>query len=169
MAGVTSTVAALPSATSLRATLRRNIRDFALQIADAGFVRVVTNDVQQAFVGESDVFLGESGGFALLADQEALGDLHFLLLRVAREPQNFHAVLKRLRNGVQHVGGADEHDFREIVFDVEIMIGEGVVQLRVEDFHQRRRRIAAKIHGHLVDFVEDEHRVDRAGLASSSG
>ncbi len=44
---------------------------------------------------------------------------------------------KRLRNRVQHVGGADEHDLREIVFDVEIMIGEGVVELGIEHFHQR--------------------------------
>src|SRR6185437_6809599 len=45
------------------------------------------------------------------------------------------------------------------------MIGEGVVELRVEDFHERGRRIAPKIHGHLVNFVEDEHGVYRAGLA----
>src|ERR1700728_1317811 len=66
---------------------------------------------------------------------------------------------------MEHVGGADEHDLREIVFHVEIMVGEGVVQLRIEHFHQRRRWIAAEIHGHLVDFVEDKNRVRGAGFA----
>ena len=36
---------------------------------------------------------------------------------------------------------------------------------RIEHFHQRRRRIAAEIHGHLVHFVQHEHRIDGAGLA----
>ncbi len=97
-------------------------------------------------------------------DQEALGNLELFLLGVAGKAQDFHAVLQRLRNGVQDVGGADEHDFREVVLDVEIMIGERVVQLGIEDFHQRGGWIAAEIHGHLVDFVEDENRIDRAGL-----
>ena len=54
---------------------------------------------------------------------------------------------------------------REVVFDVEIVVGEGVVELRIEHFHQRRGRIAAKIHGHFIDFIEHENRIDGAGLA----
>ena len=97
-------------------------------------------------------------------DEEALGDLELFLLGVAGDAQDFHAVLQRLRNGVQHVGGADEHYFRKIVFDVEIVVGEGVIQLGIEDFHQRGRRIAAEVRGHLVHFIENEDGVDGAGL-----
>ena len=45
------------------------------------------------------------------------------------------------------------------------MVVEGEILLRVEHFQQRRRRIAAKIHGHLVDFIEQEERVSDLHLA----
>ena len=35
----------------------------------------------------------------------------------------------------------------------------------IEHFHQRRGRIAAEIHGHLVHFIEHEHRIHGAGLS----
>ncbi len=63
-----------------------------------------------------------------------------------------------------HVGRGDEHDLGEVVLDVEIVIGEGVVLFRIEHFQQRRGGIAAEVHRHLVHFVEEEDRVDRAGL-----
>ena len=111
------------------------------------------------------LILRQARGFELLGNQEALGDLMLFLLGVARDAQHFHAILQRLRDRVQHVGGADEHDLREIVFDVQVVVGEGVVQLGVQHFHQRRRRVAAEIHGHLVHFVQHEHWIDGAGLA----
>ena len=93
-----------------------------------------------------------------------LRDLDLLELGVAGELQHFHAVAQRLRNRVEHVRRADEHHVREVVLDVEVVIEEGVVLLRIEHLEQRRRRIAAEVHRHLVDFVEQEHRVHRAGL-----
>ncbi len=99
-----------------------------------------------------------------LRHEEALGDLDLLLLGVAGELQHFHAVAQRLRDGVQHVGRADEHHVRQVVLDVEVVVEEGVVLLGVEHLEQRRRRVAAEVHRHLVDFVEQEDRVERAGL-----
>ena len=103
-------------------------------------------------------------GFHLLAHQEALGDLHLLELGIAGEPDHFHAVLQGRRNGVQHVGGGDEEHLAQIVLHVQVMIHEHVVLLGVEHFEQRGRRIAAEIHRHLVDFVQHEDRIARAGL-----
>ena len=54
--------------------------------------------------------------------------------------------------------------FERSVLDVEVVIEERVVLLGVEDLEQRRRRIPAEVHRHLVDFVEQEDRVHRAGL-----
>ena len=45
------------------------------------------------------------------------------------------------------------------------MVRERMIQLGIEHFHQRRGRVAAKIHGHLVHFVQHEDRIRRAGLA----
>src|SRR5579862_5399299 len=90
--------------------LASDILDFAFEIADAGFVRVMADDVEQPFVGEGEIVVGEAGGFAGALDQEALGDFQLFLLGIAGQTENFHAILQRLRNGVQDVGGADEHD-----------------------------------------------------------
>ncbi len=99
-----------------------------------------------------------------LSTRKRLRDLDLLELGVAGQLQHFHAVAQRLRNRVQHVGGADEHHVRQVVLDVEVVILEGGVLFRVEHLEQRRRRVAAEVHRHLLDFVEQEDRVDRAGL-----
>src|SRR6266446_4270755 len=44
------------------------------------------------------------------------------------------------------------------------MVRETVVQLGVEDFHERRRGVASEVGGHLVHFVQNEDRVDGPGL-----
>ena len=99
-----------------------------------------------------------------LRREEPAGDLDLLELGVAGNLQDLHAVAQRLRNRVQHVGRADEHDVRQVVLDVEIVVEERVVLFRVQHLEQRRRRVAAEVHRHLVDFVEQEDRVHRAGL-----
>jgi hypothetical protein len=65
---------------------------------------------------------------------------------------------------VNHVRGSHEEHLRKIVFDVEIVIDEHEILFRIEHFEQRRRGVAAEVHGHLVDFVEHEDRILGAGL-----
>ena len=65
---------------------------------------------------------------------------------------------------MHHVGGGYEEDLREVVFDVEVVIDEHEILFGIEHFEQRRGRIAAEIHRHLVDFIEHEDRVLGAGL-----
>ena len=95
----------------------------------------------------------------------AARDRHLLFGRVAVESDHFHAVEQRRRNRVGDVGRRDEQHLREIELDVEIVIAERVVLRRVEHLEQRRRRIAAPVGADLVDFVEHDHRIHRAGVA----
>ena len=60
---------------------------------------------------------------------------------------------------VEPVGRGDEQDVRKIEGQVEVVVGKGVVLLRVEDFEQRGGGIAAKIRAYLVDFIQQNHRV----------
>ena len=53
--------------------------------------------------------------------------------------------------------------FDKIERHVEIVIAERVVLLRIEHFHQRRRRIAAEIAAELVHFVQHHDRILRLG------
>ena len=57
---------------------------------------------------------------------------------------------------------------RQVEVDFEVVVVERRVLLRVEHFEQRRRRIAAEVHRHLVDFVEQEQRIVHAGLRPCS-
>ena len=107
----------------------------------------------------------EAVGLELAAHQVALGDLHLLAGGVAGERDDLHAVAQRAGNGVEHVGGGDEHDAAEIERHVEIVVAERRVLLRIEHLEQRRRRIAVDAGAHLVDLVQHHHAVARARLA----
>ena len=48
---------------------------------------------------------------------------------------------------------------------LEVMVGKGVILLRVQDFQQGRRRVSPKIHSQLVDLVQHKDRVVGPGLA----
>ncbi len=101
----------------------------------------------------------------LARHQEALGDLQLLILDVAREADDLHAVFQGWRNGVQDVSRGDEEHFREIVGHVQVVIGEGVVLLRIEYLQQSGRRIATEVRADLVYLVEHEQRVLGASIA----
>ena len=57
------------------------------------------------------------------------------------------------------LAGGDEEDLGEIVFDVKVVILEGVVLLGVEDFEEGTGGVAAEVVGHLVDLVEHDDGV----------
>ena len=42
------------------------------------------------------------------------------------------------------------------------MINELIVLFGIKDFHECRRRIAAEVHAHLVNFIEQEDWIDNA-------
>ena len=92
-----------------------------------------------------------------------LADLHFLVFGIAGDFDHLHPVPQRTRNLLGVVGGGDEENLRKIVGDVEEVIGERAVLLGIENLEHRRRRVAAVIGRQLVDLVEQDDRVDRAG------
>ena len=99
-----------------------------------------------------------------MRDQVLARDLHLLVLGVAGDADDLHAVHQRRRN-VERIRRGDEHHVGEIVVDLQVVIVEGVVLLGVEHLEQRRGRIAAEIGAHLVDLVEQEQRIRGLGLA----
>ena len=94
-------------------------------------------------------------------------DLQLFFLGVPGQLQHFHAVAECGRNRIEHVRRGDEQHFGQIERDIEIVIAERVVLLRIEHLEQRRRGIAAEIRSELVDLVEDEDRVLRLGAAQT--
>ena len=99
----------------------------------------------------------------LLRQQVLLGDRDLLVLGVAGQADHLHAVEQRRRD-VHGVGRGDEHHVGQVVLDLDVVVDERVVLLRIEHLEQRRRRIAAEVLAHLVDFVEQEQRIAHADL-----
>ena len=104
-------------------------------------------------------------GFELLRQQVPLRDRELLRLRVARELDRVHPVEQRPRDRVDRVRGADEEHLREVERQVEVVVPEVPVLLGVEHLEHRARRVAAVVGSHLVDLVDQDHRVPGLGVA----
>src|SRR4051794_4459774 len=139
--------------------------ELALELADAGFARVLGDDRARQLVGDLDLVLSEAVAPALARPQVAAGDRRLLGGRVAVEADDLHAVEQRAGDRLGLVRGRDEHDLGQVELDVEVVVAERRVLRRVEHLEQRRARIAAPVGADLVDLVEEDDRVHRARVA----
>jgi hypothetical protein len=85
--------------------------------------------------------------------------VHLLLFAVALQGNDLHPILKRRRNRIQHVGGTDEEHLRQVERNIQVVVPECVVLLRIERLEQRRRRVATEIPSQFVHFIEHDHGV----------
>ena len=154
---------ALAALGDLPGDLAHDVGELALEVADAGLVGVRADELRHRLVGDLDVLVLEPVVLHLLGDQEALADLDLLLLGVAGQLDDLHPVAQGGRDRVEQVGRRDEEDLAQVEGHLEVVVLEGVVLLRVEDLEQGGARVAPEVHADLVDLVEHEHRVVRAG------
>ncbi len=120
------------------------------------------NDFAQPLVGEVNLLAHVQAVFlGLLRDQIFVRDVQLFFAGIAGELDDFHAVAQRLRYGVHPVGRGDKKHLREIERHIQVVIAERVVLFWVENFHQRRRRVAAEIASELVHLVQHHHRIVR--------
>ena len=138
--------------------LAADLRDLALERAHPRLAGVVAHDAAHRRLGDFDLAVLDAVVLHLLGQQVAQRDVELLVLGVARQPDDFHPVEQRRRD-VHRVRSRDEHRVRQVEVDLDVVVAEGVVLLRVEDLQQRGRRIAAEVHAELVDLVEQEQRV----------
>ena len=85
--------------------------------------------------------------------------MRLLVLGVARQVDDLHAVAQRLRNGIEHVRSADKEHLGQIERNIQVVVPERVVLLRIQRFQQRRRRVAAEVASQLVDLVQHKDRI----------
>src|SRR5712672_1791214 len=155
------TRSAAPSA--IRMTARRADQPF--QVAHAGLARVVADDDADRVLGDLALLRCEAARRELAFEQVALRDLKLFLLGVAGYLDDLHAVADRARNGVQNIGGRDEHHLGKVEGHGEIVVAKRGVLLGVEHLEKRRGRIAMEAHAQLVHLVEHHDWIARARLA----
>src|SRR5208337_5147206 len=74
-------------------------------------------------------------------------------------PYDFHPVDEHLGYRINGVRGSDEKDVGKVKGNVDIIIPEFDVLLRIQDLEERGRGVALETLPELVDFVQHEHGI----------
>ena len=149
--------------------LPQHLRELALEVPHSRLTRVVHDDVADRGVVDLDVLVTQAVAIELRGQQVVAGDDDLLVLGVAVETHDLHAVEQRAGDRVGDVRRRDEHDVGEVELDLEVVITERVVLRGIEHLEQRRRRITRPATGaQLVDLVEEHDRVHRARLGDGA-
>ena len=138
--------------------------EFAIQISHPSLFRVVAYQPKNSTIREDNVLGFEAVRLPLLVNQISLRNVQLLQFCVSRNSDNFHTVLKGARNPIQHISRSNEHHLGKIIIQVEIMIVEGKVLLRIQHLEKRRGGISPKVRRHFVDLIHQEDRIARAGF-----
>ena len=85
------------------------------------------------------------------------------MVEIAGDAQNFHPIAQWLWDTSEGIGSRDEQHLGQVVVDLEIIVVEGGVLFWIEHLQQRCCWIATKILAELIDFVEQNHRIDHFG------
>ena len=145
-------------------SLAHHLGHGALQRAHTGLTGVALDELTQHLVRHAHGFRRQAMGFDLLGHQVALADLQLLLLSIGGHLDDLHAIQQRAGDGIDAVGGGDEHHPAQVEGQLQIVVAEGAVLLRVQHLQQAGGRIAAVVVAHLVDLVKEEHGVHRTRL-----
>ena len=140
-------------------------RNLALEVAYAGLARVAVDDLFERRRRRARA--GPSRCRARPAASARGGSSRSRASRPSCSPSSSTTSMRsrqRLADRLGRVRGADEHHLRQIDRHLDVVVDEVLVLLGVEDLEHRRRRVAPHVGSELVDLVEHEHRVHRAGL-----
>ena len=151
-----------------RGRLAQQSPELALEVPHAGFPGVVGHDGAQRVVGELHLVVPQRGTTELAPDQMVLGDRDLLVLGVAVEPDDLHAVEQRARDRLHDVGRRDEQHPRQVEVHLEVVVAERVVLRRVEHLEQGRRRVTPVVVAQLVHLVEHDDGIHGPGLAQGT-
>ena len=130
-----------------------------LQLPDTGLPGVALDHLAQGCGGQIDTLFGDIVALEQLGPEVVSGDGLLLFGDIARQANLLHTVEQRRRDGIQGIGGAHEQHLGQIQTNVQVVVEEVDVLLRVQHLEQGRGRIALEGLAHLVDLVEHDHRV----------
>src|SRR6266436_3469309 len=119
--------------------LASDLPELALEVPHAGLARVVGDYCHDCFIGYGDLVVLQSCLLDLALHQVVLRDRDLLLLRVAVEPDELHAVQQGRRDRLRHVGGRDEQHLGQVEVDLQVVVAERVVLRWVEHVEHDHR------------------------------
>src|SRR5262249_28834580 len=128
----------------------------AFQVADAGFPRVVPDDVSNRLFRKFNLLCSGAVLFFLPPTEVLQGDVWFLSRGGSLQLDDLRAVAQALRNRIEHVRRGDNEPLRQIEGYVQVVIPECRVLSRIERFEECRSGNTTKIAPALVNFVGHE-------------
>ncbi len=144
-----------------------DLPDLPREFAHSCLSRVGSNDLAQDTDTEADIFRLEAIFLTLASHQVLLSDGEFLILRIARERDDLHAIAQRPRDIPQVVGRDDPEHLGQVERQVEVMIDERLVLLGIQDLEHGGCGVTAICLRHLVDLIEEEDGVPRPRRADA--
>ena len=86
---------------------------------------------------------------------------------ISAELYDLHTVKERLRYRVGGVGRTNEKHIRKVVRNIHIVVGKGIILLRVEHFKKSARRASVEGIRELVHLIEHHNRIGHTALLDS--
>ena len=103
----------------------------------------------------------------LFGQKVFIHDIVFFVLGVTVKINNFQAVAQGGRNISQRVSRGNKHYLGNIKRHIQKVVGKFFVLFRVQQFQKCRRRVAAPVAAHFINFVQQKYRVHTLGLADT--
>ena len=139
--------------------------DYPFKFANARFPRILRNYfLQDAFCKDNVAFL-KPVLFFLPLGEITPRNFKFLILRVTRQRDYFHAVAQRLGYRAERVRRDNPKHLRQVKRRVNVMVVERIILRGVKHFKQRRRRVARPtVLAELVNFIKQENGIVSSGF-----
>ena len=150
----------------LAGALAQHAGDGTLQITHTGLAGVAVDDAVECALVHGDL-AGQAAGLKLLGQQVLAGNIVFFHAGIAGQLDDVHAVPERAGDAAQIIGGGNKEHMAQIKRDINEMIVEGAVLLRVQRLQQSCRRVAPEVPCQLVDLVQQHQGV--GGLGGDHG
>jgi len=115
-----------------------DLADATLQSPHSGLSCIRCDHLFQSTVRNGKGIIFQSMFSDLLFQKMFLCDMQFLILRIAGDLDQFHTVKKRTRDPLHIVCRCDKQNFGKIHRDLNIMIAESDILLRIKDFQKSR-------------------------------
>ena len=144
-----------------------DLRDLLLKATDTGLVCIFINYFLHRRLVDAELLLAYSVFLQLFRHEVTLGDLHLLFGKIAGDIDQFHPVEQGGLDRGDVVRRGDEQHVREVVVNVQIIVVELNVLLRIKHFQKSRGRVALVVVADLVNLIQNDDRVGCAGLVDS--
>ena len=96
------------------------------------------------------------------------GDHQLFLVAVGVQLDDLHPVQQGSGHRVQGIRRGDKHHIGQVKGNFQIMVPIGMVLLRVQHFQQGGAGVPPVIGAHLINFIQQQHRIGGAGLGHGS-